>query len=144
MEGQPRGSGEDNKREKGEEERKQEVRDGRKKLIRKQQLDNFLDYAKANTREMVAYVLLIVGIFLLFLTPLFGQALVGIVAAVYFGNYILQIVDEYESIVEHLGIGRCIILLGLLLTFFITTPALFIAAALTMALKHLIVGDVSK
>lgn len=109
-----------------------------------QQLEQLLHYAKTHSREMVAYALLVLGLLLLFVYPYFGQALIGIVAAVYFGEELLSLFFEYESYEERLGFDRTIVLGGLLLAFFIAAPVIYLAAGFTIALKHLLISTGSE
>lgn len=116
---------------------KQSLGDKFKQIADKQNIDNFSDYARTHTREMSAYVLLILGIILLFFFPILGQALVGIVAAIFFGRELLDMFLNYDKYMTRWGIEKSIVIIGVLLAFFIEAPIIFIAAGFTLGLKHL-------
>lgn len=114
-----------------------------KPLIDRALLESFADYSKGHTREIIAYVLLVLGLIFLFILPLLGQALIGIVTAVYYGSDILHYINHYQQLQGELGGARALVLICLVITFFIEAPVVFIAGALTMALKHLLVANES-
>ena len=92
-------------------------------------------FSPSTARDIVAYVLLALGIVLLFFQPLYGGLLIGIVVGVYFAKDILFVVRHFEEFIDERGTARSIILLGLLLAFFISAPAIFIGAVLVMAIQ---------
>lgn len=116
---------------------KSRLGDRLKKLAEKQSLENFTEYAKTHTREMSAYVLLLLGIFFLFFYPVLGQALVGIVAAIFFGKELLDLFFHYDRYMSQWGVEKSIVIIGVLIAFFIEAPIIFIAVGFTLGLKHL-------
>lgn len=88
-----------------------------------------------NPRDVIAYVLVILGICLLFFLPLYGGLIIGIVTGLYFSKEILDSSRKYEEFIEEQGFVRVLILGGLLLAFIISAPAIFIGIALMIALK---------
>lgn len=94
-----------------------------------------------NPRDMIAYVLIILGIILLFFLPLYGGLIIGIVTGLYFSREILDYIRKYESFVEEQGFVRTLILGGFLLAFVISAPAIFIGIALMIALKLLVTDE---
>lgn len=107
----------------------------------KEKFDGIYKYAKTNPRDVIAYLLLVVGIILLFFQPVYGGIIIGIVAGIYFGEEIISVIKGYDDFVEEQGLVRSLILLGILLAFFISAPAIFIGAALVVCLKFFLAGD---
>lgn len=97
------------------------------------------DYAKNHGNEIAAYVLLTLGIFLLFFYPFLGEILVGVVFGSYFTSQILDIAFNYDPYSHQLGIAHTLILAGTVLALFIMAPLLFIAAGVTAAVKYFLV-----
>ncbi|MFA6916047.1 MAG: hypothetical protein WC222_06600 [Parachlamydiales bacterium] len=108
-----------------------------KKITDQSNIDSFAAYAKTHTREMSAYVLLVLGILFLFIFPVLGEALIGIVAAIFFGKELLDLFLNYNRYMAQWGLEKSIVVIGVLLAFFIKAPIIFIAAGFTLGLKHL-------
>lgn len=100
--------------------------------------DDMFSYAKSNTRDLIAYVLMILGILLLFFQPLYGGLLIGLVAGAYFSKEILEILRNYEKVIDQEGLVRSLILAGTLLAFFISAPAIFVGMAVVIGLRFFI------
>ena len=102
-------------------------------------------YFKNHSRETVAYVLLILGILLLFSEPVYGGILVGIVAGIYFGDELVNYIKNWKnSITSHSSynqVARNLIFAGLAVAFFISAPAIFLGAAVSIGIKQLFIGD---
>lgn len=105
---------------------------------------DLLDYFKKHTRETIAYILLVVGILLLFYEPVYGGLLVGIVAGIYFGDEIVNYIKNWNSSVNthqhYVEVARHLITAGLAIAFFISAPAIFLGAALSIGIKHLFIA----
>lgn len=99
------------------------------------------DHNTTNARDIIAYILLIIGVLLLFYYPAYGQALVGVTVGLYFGHEIFHFLKNFGEEIEKLGIARSLILGGLFLAFFISAPFLFLGAAFAVALRQLLVHD---
>lgn len=108
--------------------------------------DDLLDYFKTHIRESISYVLLIIGLAMLFFQSysLYGGLLVGIVAGVYFGDqlvsYIKSLKNTFDNITKSPDVARHLITLGIALAVFIAVPGLFIGAAVAIAIRLLFVG----
>ncbi|MBA3958707.1 MAG: hypothetical protein H0X51_10000 [Parachlamydiaceae bacterium] len=103
--------------------------------------ENFYDYAKTNTRDMIAYVMMILGIILLFFQPLYGGLIIGVVVGVYFAKEIIALLKDYETFIDSQGLVRSLVLGGTLLAFFISAPAIFIGAAVVVFLRLFLVSE---
>jgi len=105
--------------------------------------ENLYNFAKTNTRDIIAYVLMVLGLILIFLpsTILLGGFIIGVVVGLYFTPEILGTLKNYETIVNHEGLVRSLILGGTLIAFLISAPAIFIGAALVILLRMLITSS---
>jgi hypothetical protein len=102
------------------------------------QFGKVYDYAKSNNRDTIAYILLVVGLFLLFFEPWFGGILIGIIFGLYFSQEITDVIVNHVEIIDKLGIARSMVLAFVLLVFLISAPFVFIGAALAVCLKRLV------
>lgn len=124
---------------------KKEDSDSKLKSSRGSRLwDSFFNQTTNNTRDVVAYVLLILGIILLFFHSFYGGILIGLVGGVYFSKEILYLLRNYENFIHEQGVVRSLVLGGLSLAFFISAPAIFIGVALAIALKILLTNEGDK
>lgn len=106
--------------------------------------EDFFSYAKANAKDMIAYVLMVLGLILMFFNTLYGGLLIGIVSGLYFSREIVKLWAEREAFLDRHGLVHCVILGGLILGLFIAAPAIFIGAALVIVLKLLLMADEGK
>ncbi|MEI8365194.1 MAG: hypothetical protein WCF65_02140 [Parachlamydiaceae bacterium] len=103
--------------------------------------DSVLDYFKSHMRETASYILLIVGILLLFFDPLYGGLIIGVVSGIYFGDDIVCYIKRWRkeacASCNNQQIAHHVICLGLALAFFIAAPAIYIGAAIAIAIQQL-------
>lgn len=92
----------------------------------------------SQTRDIIAYVLMIAGIVLLFSQPWIGGLIVGIVAGLYFANELMHDATSINELIDKQGMVRSLIFGGLLIALFISAPAIFIGAAVAVGLKHIL------
>lgn len=111
----------------------------------KRSADDLLSYFKNHSRETIAYVLLIVGILLLFVEPVYGGLLVGIVAGIYFGDELINYIKNWKTNISsqesYKQVARNLIFAGLAVAFFISAPAIFMGAAISIGIKQLFLGQ---
>jgi CHASE3 domain sensor protein len=107
-------------------------------LKKNEQFDAVYQYAQENTRDTVAYIVLIVGILLIFFKPFWGGLLVGAVVGIYFYNEIIGVFQDLNGFIEAQGMVRSLILGGIAIAFFISAPMIFIGAALAVGAKYFI------
>jgi hypothetical protein len=107
--------------------------------------DDLLSYFKNHARETISYILMILGLLLLFYLPLYGGLLVGIVGGIYFGDEIVNYIKNWKTSIDsknrYSDVARQLILAGLAIAFFICAPAIFLGAALSIGIKQLFVGQ---
>lgn len=107
-------------------------------------LDSIVSYATANTRDTISYILLIIGIVLLFFHSFYGGILIGLIAGFYFSSEILAIIHSVNALIDEQGIVKSLIAGGVLLALFISAPAIFIGIALAVAIRQILFPDSSK
>lgn len=106
---------------------------------------DLINYFKTHSRETIAYILLVVGILLLFSEPVYGGLIVGIVAGIYFGNEIIDYLKTWKTSINSRNnypeVARHLILGGLVIAFFISAPAIFLGCAISIGIKEMFVGQ---
>ena len=109
------------------------------KFKKNEKIEEIYNYASSNTRDMIAYVLLLVGLILLLVEPSwYGETLIGVIFGLYFGQEIYQWAIHYKDFVEEQGFVKNLILCGTLLAFFIEAPFIFIGACVAIGIRQLI------
>lgn len=96
-------------------------------------------YFQAHSREIITYVLLILGIILLFFDPLWGGVLVGLVSGIYFGDEIVDYIVHWKDSIHTHGVARNLIIAGIAIAFFLSAPAIFLGVAVAIGIKQLFV-----
>jgi F0F1-type ATP synthase assembly protein I len=115
---------------------KNKLNDTLDQLKKNEKIEGLYNYATNNTRDTIAYILMIVGIVLLFTNPFWGGLIVGLIFGYYFSAELLQIVRSANDLIEQNGMVRSLIFGGLLLALFVAEPAIFIGAAIAVALRQ--------
>lgn len=101
--------------------------------------DEYLKYCKQHYSDIIVYVVLVLGIILLFFNSFYGGLLVGLVGGIYFGQ---QVIDYIKGIKKHIipqDIVRHLTLAGVAIAFFISAPSIFIGAAVAIIVKEIFV-----
>lgn len=99
--------------------------------------DDLISYAKANTKDTIAFVLIIIGAVMMFFDPFWGGLIVGVVAGIYFGDEILALIKGSNDLFESQGHARSFIAAGVLFAILIAAPSLFLGGAIAIAIRHL-------
>lgn len=110
-------------------------------LKKNKNVDSLLTYAKNNTQDTVAFILLIVGILWMLAQPFNGGVLVGLVVGFYFSRELIKFVKGYNTYMEEKGYAKAIILAGGALALFVLAPGIFIGVAIMTALKFLLKAE---
>lgn len=95
------------------------------------------DFAKTNTKDAIAYIILIVGIILLFFERFAGEVLIGVVFGLYYSIEIQSFFKNFNEFIEDQGIVRGIVLGVTMIALFISAPGIFIGAILAVVVKYL-------
>lgn len=101
-------------------------------------IDNLVSYAKNNTQDTIAYVLMLLGIVWIFLNSFYGGILVGLVVGFYYGTDIVAQVKNANQTINDMGIPRALILGLTLVALFILAPGIFIGAAISAGIRQVI------
>jgi hypothetical protein len=109
--------------------------------IKNEKMDNLYSYAKENTRDTLAYFILVFGLILIFFHPFWGEILIGLVAGFYFSDEIISFFKNCEREMNNQGMVRSIVFGGTAIAFFIKAPMIFVAAAVIAGLKYLIISE---
>jgi hypothetical protein len=103
-----------------------------------QNVDGLYTYAKYNTRDVIAYILLLVGLLLMFYEPAYGEILVGLIFGLYYSNELINSIHHIDLFIERQGFVKSLILGGLLIGFLIAAPFIYIGIVLVVGLKYLL------
>lgn len=103
-----------------------------------EKIETLFTYAKTNTMDTIAYILLILGIVFLFFNPFTGGLMIGVITGIYFSEEIASFVEGYNNFIETAGMVKSLILGGALLALFISAPGIFIGGAIAAGVKHLL------
>lgn len=110
-------------------------------LKKNKNIDSLLTYAKNNTQDTVAFILMIIGILWMLGQPFNGGILVGLVVGFYFSKELISFVKGYNTFIEEQGYAKAIILGAGALSLFVMAPGIFIGVAVMTALKFLLKAD---
>jgi hypothetical protein len=100
--------------------------------------DDLYDYTNYTREQIITYVLLILGLLLLFVNPFIGGLIIGVVAGYYFTDNIVSYLRNIGRVLSGQDHLRYITLTGLLLGLFITAPGIFIGAAIAAAFRQIV------
>ena len=129
---------------KGEKEQNSSFQDKAKETLKEfknsEGVESLIDFAKNNTRDTIALVILLTGIIMLFINPLWGGSLIGIVGGIYFADQILLWIADYRKMVEAGLLVKPLLFGGILLGILIEAPMIVIGAAAAIAIRYLLVG----
>ncbi|CCB91643.1 putative membrane protein [Waddlia chondrophila 2032/99] len=110
-------------------------------LKKNKNIESILEYARNNTKDTVAFVLLIIGILWMLGQPFNGGILVGLVVGFYFSKEFISYVKDFNSHLEEQGLAKTVILGGGALALFFLAPGIFIGVAVMAALKYLLKSE---
>ncbi len=110
-------------------------------LKKNKNVDSVLEYARNNTKDTIAFILLIVGILWMLGQPFNGGVLIGLVVGFYFSRELIGYVRDFNSYLEEQGLAKTVILGGGALALFFLAPGIFIGVAVMAALKYLLKSE---
>lgn len=103
----------------------------------KEKTPGLFDFARTNTKDAIAYIILIIGIILLFFERFSGELLIGVIFGLYYSREIQSLFRNFNEFIEEQGIVRGIVLGVTALALFISAPGIFIGAILAVIIKYL-------
>lgn len=103
-------------------------------------VEGLYHYAKHNTRDTIAYILLLAGLLLMFYEPWYGGILVGLIFGLYYSKELMDFFNNIEHFANEQGMVKSLILGGLLVAFLISAPFIYIGIAFALALRYLLIS----
>lgn len=97
--------------------------------------DAILDYIKGNTKDSIAYVLMVIGLLLMLFGSYYGSFLIGLIFSLYFVNEIAFAITHAKEFIEEYGLVKSLVLAGTLLGIFFKVPFLFIGIAIVIGIR---------
>ncbi len=110
-------------------------------LKKNENVNRFMNFAKHNKHETVAFFVLLFGLIWMLASPFYGGILIGLLAGFYFYAEILEFVQGYAHFLNQDGLVKRIVLSALGLVFFLLAPGIFVGAAIMVALKFLLKSE---
>lgn len=109
-----------------------------KELFSQENFQKLQTYAKENTGDTASYALLFIGLLISLVNPLWGSALIGLVAGYYFYEDIFEWSNHLQEWIQEKGALKITIIGLIVALFFLAYPLFFIAAGLVIAIMQVI------
>lgn len=103
----------------------------------KQKTSKCCEYMKNNKQEVAIYVALFIGLLFLFINPLVGEFILGLLTGYYFFQELVFFIQNARFMLLEKGRVRYVILMGLLLALLLFAPVFFISTILITAIRLL-------
>lgn len=128
-----------NKRDEGLKDKLKQTVDNLKK---NDKVDEMVNYASSNTRDIIAYILLLAGLILMLTeSARYGATLIGVIFGLYFSEQIVAFLKNFRNLTGSIGMVHSLILAATLLALFIAEPFIFIGALVALAVREFITTD---
>jgi uncharacterized membrane protein len=101
------------------------------------------EYAKSNKEKVITYILLVLGLLLLFFNNMLGGLLIGVVAGYFFDSEIIYYIRNLNQIISGQEHIRYVVLTALVLGLLIAAPGIFIGAVIIAIFKQVLFGKAS-
>lgn len=118
---------------------KDKIKESLDSFKKSDKIEGVYNYAKHNTRDTIAYILLLAGLLLMFYEPWYGGILVGLIFGLYYSKELMDFINNIEQFVHEQGFVKSLILGGLLLGFLIAAPFIYIGIAFALGLRYLLI-----
>lgn len=96
------------------------------------------EYAKSNKEKTITYILLVLGLLLLFFNNMLGGLLIGVVAGYFFDAEIIYYLRNLSQIISGQEHIRYVVLTALALGLLIAAPGIFIGAVIMAIFKQVL------
>lgn len=116
----------------------EELGDKMKGTVKNIKDSELYSYAASNKEQTITYILLAIGIILLFVNSLLGGLIVGAVAGYHFSGPVAFYLRNLNKLFEGQDQLRYIVLTGLLVGLFIAAPGIFIGAVIVAVFKEVL------
>lgn len=107
-------------------------------LRKNEKVEELFQFARSNTRDTIAYIVLFIGIIMLLFRPFWGGLAIGVIGGVYFANELFGFFQNLNQFIEKHGLIKCLILGGVALGLFIEAPYIFVGGAISIAVMQMI------
>lgn len=97
--------------------------------------DALFDYVKENTKDTIAYVLMVIGLLLMLFGVYWGDFLIGVIFSLYFVNEITFALTHTKEFIEEYGLVKSLVLAGTLLGIFFKVPFMFLGIAIVAVIR---------
>ncbi|MGK5594435.1 MAG: hypothetical protein ACSNEK_03645 [Parachlamydiaceae bacterium] len=103
-----------------------------------EKLNGLGDITPSSTRDSIAYVILIVGIILLFFHPIYGGLLIGLISGFYFSSELLAFLQAINHLIDEQGIVRSLVAGALFIGLFISAPAIILGMIAAVGIRKIL------
>jgi hypothetical protein len=103
-----------------------------------EKVNEFYSYARSHKQDVITYILLALGLILVFPYPIIGGLILGAVAGYHFSHHFYVFIHSLRELFEQQDRVRLIVLIGSLIGLFILAPGFIIGALLIVAFKQVI------
>lgn len=111
-------------------------------LKKNEKVEEVVNYASSNTRDIVAYALLVAGLLLMLTeSARYGATLIGVIFGLYFSEQIVAFLKNFRNLTDQIGMVHSLVLAATLLALFIASPFIFIGAMVALAVREFITND---
>lgn len=101
----------------------------------------FFNYIKNNKVDVLAYVLLFIGLLLSFFERVIGGLIVGFILGTYFSIEIKEEVEKFKEFISHEGIFRGFVLVAAAVSLMIASPGLCLGTIVGVLVRPFIRKD---
>lgn len=108
-------------------------------LKKNDKVEEVVNYATSNTRDIIAYALLVAGLILMLTeSARYGATLIGVIFGLYFSDQIIAFLKNFRALTGSLGTVHSLVIAATLLALFIAAPFIFIGTAVALAVREFI------
>ncbi len=121
---------------------KEKVKKAFQDVRRNEKMRHFQQNINLNTRDTIAYILMLIGLILLFSEAAwYGATILGVIFGLYFGTEIHLFFRDYQLLIEREGLVRSLVFAGTLLAIFIASPFLLIGALVAVLIRQVLLQN---
>lgn len=106
-------------------------------------MENVVTFATSNTRDAIAYLILLAGLVISLFNPMVGETLVGIIVGIYFSGAIRHFFSAFSQFVDKWGVFKLFVAGGGFIILLLAAPMFFVGIAVTIGVKMLLLGSAS-
>ncbi len=103
-----------------------------------EKLSGLGEITTSSTRDSIAYVILIIGIILLFFHHIYGGLLIGLITGFYFSSELLAFLQAINHLIDEQGIVRSLVAGALFLSLLISAPAIILGMIAAVGIRQIL------